>query len=463
MPIKTKVQLKTECDTYIKMNNNREITGNQMNDMLTDIIDSMFGLYDNISLLGMKEYDPTFSYEPTMGCFYGEKVYKAKVTTTGTFNINDWQHIVGIKSVDYAAFTSALNSSTLDVGITYLVKDINYYVKALSTNRVSLNGVMMLSLPANGINKWDSTKNDYVVGNIVWWNNMVFEAIDTPTTGTEPQLEPTAWSISTDPSYYKEEAVVAWHDFPNNWTERIIDRRGNDVYYPYIEHLGFANKIFLFAWGNDNVYANKYHGGDPSICNQNIISFKYNECIEVAFTGANTIKVRHSRLLNYTFINSILSEIISCYFKYGAFTNVNASHQLECCEFEGYLNISNIDAAYSYKKYSQFNGSNFTKFIDVAGLTSIDLFTTGNQHVGIITLINTTGVNIDINSILTNAVKFKINYSNGNTGTITLKGGTSPMEFLNKSGGDIILAGANDYAEYEAGYNIYREVNSGIF
>lgn len=463
MPIKTKVQLKTECDTYIKMNNNREITGNQMNDMLTDIIDSMFGLYDNINLLGMKEYDPTFNYQPTMGCFYGEKIYKAKVATTGTFNINDWQHIVGIKSVDYSAFTFALNNSQLDVGIRYLVKDINYYVKALSTNRVSPNGVMMLSLPSYGINKWDASKNDYVIGNIVWWNNIVFEAIDTPTTGIEPQLEPTAWNISTDITHYREEAVVAWHDFPNNWTERIIDRRFNEVYYPYSEHIGFSNKIFLFAWGNNNVYANKYIGGDPAICNQNIISFKYNECKEVAFSGFSTINIRYSRLLNYTIINSTLSDVLSCNFNYGALNSVNASYQLESCEFEGNLNLANIDSAYSFKKYSQFNGSNFTKFIDVAGLTSIDLFTTGNQHIGVITLINTTGANIDLGKILTNAIKFKINYSNGNTGTITLKGGTNPNEFLNKNGGDIVLARANDYAEYEAGYSIYREVNSGIF
>jgi len=107
---------------------------------------------------------------------------------------------------------------------------------------------------------------DIALGDVVVWNLLHWQLTDdTLLNGTDPETNTDAYTL-LDKATYPETYIEAWDvsefDFENNWLQRRIDNKGNDIAYSFITsqsgYWGYAfNPILNFQWGNSTWYSVK--------------------------------------------------------------------------------------------------------------------------------------------------------------------------------------------------------------
>lgn len=100
----TRTELIELIDQNIRKNDNEEITGPVMNQVLKTIL-------ENLPLKGesgLAVYDPAMSYTQGATCVYGKQIYMCYSATTGTWNPNHWKVISAGLAVGSIAERDAL-------------------------------------------------------------------------------------------------------------------------------------------------------------------------------------------------------------------------------------------------------------------------------------------------------------------------------------------------------------------
>ena len=91
---KTQVQLLADINSQILTNNNEEITGPVMNQILQDLTASMINRIDDADLLGLKDYNDTRVYAVGDTVVQGASIYRCTTAgATGVFNPAHWNEI----------------------------------------------------------------------------------------------------------------------------------------------------------------------------------------------------------------------------------------------------------------------------------------------------------------------------------------------------------------------------------
>jgi hypothetical protein len=103
--------LKNKIDAQITDNGNNEITGAIVRAILNDIADSYSNLVDELTSVGLKEYDLNTIYNTGTAVMYDGGIYQASADgNTGVFNASNWVLITQIESpsnYDFVPYESA--------------------------------------------------------------------------------------------------------------------------------------------------------------------------------------------------------------------------------------------------------------------------------------------------------------------------------------------------------------------
>jgi hypothetical protein len=89
--MKTRSQIQTEINSKVVSNNNREITGDILNNILNDINDSSINKLSDGSTFGLFEYDVIQTYQMGQCAVYQNQLWKAtSLVEGGSFDITKW-------------------------------------------------------------------------------------------------------------------------------------------------------------------------------------------------------------------------------------------------------------------------------------------------------------------------------------------------------------------------------------
>lgn len=110
-------------------------------ELFEDIKDSFYNNTNDISKLGLKQYDPTFNYAGGMGCFYGLKLLKSKEATTGTFDPLKWDEIFLSPSHSKVLF---VDSATGNDGTAVIGSPVFKYATAAAAITAAENGSVIV-------------------------------------------------------------------------------------------------------------------------------------------------------------------------------------------------------------------------------------------------------------------------------------------------------------------------------
>ena len=90
MAIKNIIDLNNQANTILPDNNQQLIAPVDVRTAIKDLNDSAINRITDRLSLNLRAYDPTRSYEMGEGVFYNSVLYEALTTTTGAFNVADW-------------------------------------------------------------------------------------------------------------------------------------------------------------------------------------------------------------------------------------------------------------------------------------------------------------------------------------------------------------------------------------
>jgi len=182
---------------------------------------------------------------------------------------NNSTDIIAVKPIEYSDLLTLQNAGDLPLGAQYLITDkgdAGIIVDVSAPNKISLRAKGLFLVPdfqdvgtytttpdPKGTNQkaWvSSNEGTYSDGDIVFWNNVMYQVIDeTQVDGSSPVLNSSAYGALTknvNNGYILEVDAILY-----NFTDDIIikreDKRGNVV--------GSVGQYF--QWGNDDVSGNK--------------------------------------------------------------------------------------------------------------------------------------------------------------------------------------------------------------
>lgn len=137
-----------------------------------------------------------------------------------------------------------------------------------------VTGIAPAGDPAN-VGVWQSAnEGGYILGTIVIWNGLHYQVINTSTFEgvSNPAENETAYQLlpksASNVGYITEWDDVEF-DFANNWVQRHICKRGNDVSMSYLSFTTITgdSPFSIFQWGNDNVFGNVVKNSTVSCLN----------------------------------------------------------------------------------------------------------------------------------------------------------------------------------------------------
>lgn len=351
MAILNQLQLKTEVNNWIKTNNQRTITGQQMNTVLIDIIDSMFNRIDNIDLVGMTEYKPTFPYKAGMGCFYDKKVMQAIADTTGAYDATKWRQVTGVVFISQANLIAARTAGELNVHVIYYVNELNYMVRAMDSSNLCSSGIHIMGIAKTSIAIWSGgTSNP--TGTVRRWNNEVYITLSGTQSGSSPDADPTGWQLQPvfGTANHQYEVLVASIDIVDGWKYWAKDSRGNEVYFSRnaaTDLIVSYDALKRFAWGNDNFINNKVVDSICSVCNYGILKMRgcdvVNSKFIFTFVGiATSVTMKGLKVINtdttgsnFPITSDVSGEIIDCVVFDIEFPQLLQGIQIRSGQFQG--------------------------------------------------------------------------------------------------------------------------------
>lgn len=458
MAIKTKQILKSDVDRDVHANNNREITGTQMNVILNDIIDSMFGLLNNVSMLGMKDHDPTFNYESTMGVFNEAAVFRSLIAQQGTFDPDTWQRITGTQVISLTDFVALRSSNSLNPNITYQIKDLyNYRIVARDNMNVQAFGFMTMHVPNDVVPLYDyGNLGLYNIDDRVRWNNVVWVLtagpdVDEP--GVDPQWEAVEYNVDE----YVEVSLMASYDFDNARWRYMADSIGNVIVMTEDNSYGDSAWKY-FAWGNKEVYGNVLIDTYWMMCNYRVTSVKnyaHKAYIEISGKGKVIDSVFESE--------SVITFTIDDTIKVHLYPKVVATEALVTDYFEAIFKndivfygttIEGTGYVCDYR-----GGTNFSAVATATGST-LDVSLIMAKYCGIIKIVTPSAISVREFVGMENK-KIRITGEDLSAGDLTIVHGVGSI--INKGHTSRVLHNEADWVDYENIDGTWYEINSGIY
>ena len=175
-----KVAILTKVNNYISSNGNNQITGLQVREVFTDILDSYPNTTSESHLLGLKDYMTTVAYVSGNTVVYGGTIYVATASTQGAFDASKWREV--------PAATTKFNFPDYNNSTTYVANDIVEYNLRLYKNILTVQGtpppnatywVELYANNGNFGNVWQA--GYYNFKDVVRHNDKLYECTVNPT------------------------------------------------------------------------------------------------------------------------------------------------------------------------------------------------------------------------------------------------------------------------------------------